>query len=67
MIHRATDPMPMITLVTSLAASVIGTVVMLLAVYSGLFASEFWQIALSLYFLAVLPVSGWMIRPKRRY
>ena len=58
--------MPQITVATSLATSVICAGSALLAVYSGLFNEEVWQVLLCLYFLAILPVSGWLFRPKRR-
>lgn len=60
------DRIPSITLATSIMASVIGTGVMLATVYSGLSNGDVWQIALCLYFLAILPASGWVVRPKRR-
>jgi hypothetical protein len=61
-----TDQMPLITVVTSVVTAAIGTTVMILTVYSGLFTNEVLQVQLSIFFLALLPVGGWIFRSKRR-
>lgn len=70
MARRAAEPrtgrVPTIAIVTALVMTVVGTTTMLLSVYSGLFNSDMWQIALALLFLTILPSRGWGRKPKRR-